>query len=134
MVVPKNANNLSPREKRKTLRALNLIKEKRNGNIKGRTCADGISQRQYLKQDESVDSPTASLESLLVTLLIDAYENRDSAISGVLGAYLQVDFLEGSNNERVLSKLPGEFIDIMCEVNPKHSPNVVFEKEKRYYT
>ena len=53
--------------------AVNLIKEKYDGVLKGRTCADGSRQRKYLKKDESVAWPTAALESLIVTLLIDAY-------------------------------------------------------------
>ena len=54
--------------------AVNLMKEEYNGDLKGNTCADDSKQRQYLIQDESIASPTAALESLFVTLLIDAYE------------------------------------------------------------
>ena len=71
------------------------------------------------------------MESILTKLLIDVYEVRDITISDVPGAYLQADFLEGSINERVLLKLTGEFVDIMCKANPEHLPNIVVEKVKK---
>ena len=131
VVIPTDANTLSIEEKRKALRAINIIKEKRNGTLKGRTCADGSSQRQYLKQDESVASPTASLESILTTLLIDAHEGRDVAIFDVPGAYLQADLNAGDDKERVILKLTGDFVDIMCQVNPEHTVNVIYENGKK---
>ena len=60
-------------DKRKALEAVNLIKEKRHLEIKGRTCADG-RKKKYLKEGESVSSPTVYLEVLLCTLIIDAHK------------------------------------------------------------
>ena len=40
-VRPIDPNTLTSDEKRKALSAVNLIKEKRDGKLKGRTCADG---------------------------------------------------------------------------------------------
>ncbi|KAL7569098.1 hypothetical protein ACA910_016933 [Epithemia clementina (nom. ined.)] len=39
-----DASKLSAAQKRAALRAINVIKEKRNGILKGRACADGHSQ------------------------------------------------------------------------------------------
>jgi len=41
-------------EKRSALEAVNLIKKKRCGKIKGRTCADGSKQKRFLKHGESI--------------------------------------------------------------------------------
>ena len=87
VVVSVDVKTLTPLGK-KALPAVNLIKEKRSGDIKGRTCVNGSKQRRYLKQDESVSSPTAVLESLVATLLIDAYEQRDVAIYDISGVFL----------------------------------------------
>ena len=57
---------------------MNLIKDKRNRIIKGRTCADG-SKKSYLKEVESISSTTVSLEAVFCTLLYDAHEGRDVA-------------------------------------------------------
>ena len=47
-------------------------------------------QRRYLKQHESISSPTAALESLLVKLLIDTHEDIDVGTYDVPRTYLQV--------------------------------------------
>ena len=75
--------------------------------MKDRTCAGGSSQRQYLKQDESVAPPTVSLESILTTLLIDAHEGKDVDIFDVPGTYLQANLNVGDDTERVILKLTG---------------------------
>ena len=62
------------------MEAVNLIAEKRCGKIKGRTCANGSKQSQYVDKMDSFSSPTASLESIITTLMIDSYEGRDVAI------------------------------------------------------
>ena len=131
VVVPTDANTLTDIEKEKALPAVNLIKKKWNGVIKGRSCVDGSKQRKYLKQDESVASPTASLESLFASLLIDAHEGRDVGTYDVPGAYLQARLAPKENNERVLMKLRGTFVDIMCKVNPEHLKNVIYENGKK---
>ena len=80
MVKLVNISTLTPLEKHKALLAVNLIKEKFCGELKGRTCADGSRQHKYLKEDELVVLPTALLESLIMSLLINTYEDRDNSI------------------------------------------------------
>ena len=63
---------LTVEEKKKGPRAINLMKEKRRGKIKGRACADGSVQRVYVPRDEA-SSPTLSLESLLALLITFGY-------------------------------------------------------------
>ena len=72
-----------------------MIKKKKSGVVKGRTCADGSKQHLYLKPGESVASPTVSLEATLTTLMIDIFEDRDIAICDVPGAFLQADMPQG---------------------------------------
>ena len=108
---------MSMEDKRKALNAINLIKEKRDGTIKGRTCADGSKQHLYLKEYESVASPTVSLEGLFTTLLIDVYEGRDVATFDIPGAYLHAEMPE---DKTVILKLKGKFVSIMCEINPEY--------------
>ena len=75
--------------------------------------------------------PTASLESLVTKLLINAYEGRRVATYNTPGAFLQVTLSHNKSNERVLLKLTGDFVDIMCEVNPEHKKNIIYEKGKK---
>ena len=70
------------------LRAIDLIKVKRSGKVKGRTVADGSSQRSYIGKDES-SSPAIHDDSLMASLAIDALEDRDVATVDVAGAFLK---------------------------------------------
>ena len=45
VVAPVGASSLTDLEKRQALQTVNLIKEKYNGEIKGRKCADGSKQK-----------------------------------------------------------------------------------------
>jgi hypothetical protein len=67
------------------LRAINLIKEKRNGRLKGRTVADR-PQRTLCEKSQTA-SPTVSM----LSIVIDAHEGWDVATANVAGAYLKVD-------------------------------------------
>ena len=57
-------------------------------------------------------SPTISNDALFLTMLIDAWEDRDVATTDVDGAYLHADM-----DDYTLLKLEGKSVDIMCEVN-----------------
>ena len=123
-VMPADPKTLSEKNIRESLPAVNLIKENRTGKLKGRTCANGSKQHLYLREDESIASPTVSIESLIATMIIDAFEARDAAIFDVPGAYLHADMPE---DKRVLLILKGQFVDIMCEVNEEQKANVIYE-------
>ena len=73
-IAPIPFDELTDKDMKQALEAVNLIKEKRCGTLKGRTCANGSKQRKYLKDGEDFALPTASLEFILTTLVIDAWE------------------------------------------------------------
>ena len=58
---PIKASSLTPTQRRKALRTINLIKEKRDGVLKGRTCVDGRPQRAYIAKEDA-SSPTMLLD------------------------------------------------------------------------
>jgi hypothetical protein len=106
---------------------VNLISKKRCGKIKGRTCADGRPERNYLPKEESA-SLTISLEALFTTLAIDAHENRAVQTFDMPGAFLQSPLPE---NKTVFMKFKGKFADIMCNVNPEYKDTIFEENGKR---
>ena len=57
-----NNEEFSGKDRKKELEEVNLIKEKRCENIKGRKLENGIQQKSYLKEDESVYSLTCLTE------------------------------------------------------------------------
>ena len=107
-------NTLTKAEKVEALRAINLMKEKRCGTIKGRTVADGRGQcDKYVRHD--VSSPTVSNEGLMMSLIIDAMEGREVATTDVPEAYLHAKM-----DDFTVLKLTGDMVDIFCEMNAKY--------------
>jgi hypothetical protein len=121
---PHHASSLTHEQRKGSLRAVNLIKEKRTGEIKGRTCADGSVQRDLFSKAETT-SPTVSTDALMYTMVIDAKERRDVATADVVGAYLNADM-----DTFTLMKLTGETVDIMVQVDNKYAEYVSIEKGK----
>ena len=115
VVEPITYISLSSKDKKEALEAINLIKEKRDGSIKGRSCTNGAKQRRFLKIDELYSSPTVSNEAFITTAVVDAVERRDVGTADVPGAYLHEEFLK---DKKVILKLTGIFVDIMCRANP----------------
>ena len=130
VVEPVYANTLSPTERIMVMDAVNLIKEKRNGTVKGRTCANGSRQRRYLAVDETVASPTISTEGLLSSFMIDAYESRTVGVFDIPGAYLHAE-MKDKGTDRVILRLRDEFCDYMCEANEKYKEYVMIENGRK---
>ena len=120
-----DASTLSNVEKQQALRAINLIKEKRCGRIKGRTVADGRPQRILYTKEETT-SPTVSTDALMLSIIIDAKEKRDVAVADVEGAYLHADM-----DVFTVLKLEGLDVDIMCEVSKNYKNFVTEERGKK---
>ena len=122
-------SDLTDEDKRtRTLEAVTVVKQKRCGKIKGRTCADGSKQRRYLKEFETVAAPTLSLDGLIGSLLIDVYEERDVVTCDVAGAFLHPDLPPG---KRLFLVLRGQMVDIMCDVSPEYKQHVMIQGGKK---
>ena len=70
---PIDISTLTQSEKRKVVKCMMLLTEKRNGDVKGRAVYNGKPTRAWLNKDEC-SSPTVSMESLCITAIIDALE------------------------------------------------------------
>jgi len=113
-------DKLISNQKRKALRAVNLIKQKRNGTVKRRMCENGAPHRKFVPREEG-RSPTMSLKSLMALLMINAHEKRAVSIFDVPGAYLQT---EPPKSKFVLLLLEGQYVDFMVEINPEYTDGV----------
>jgi hypothetical protein len=76
--------------------------------------ADGRPQQPLYKKHETA-SPTVSTDALLLTVAIDANEERDVAMADVAGAYLKADMTDFD-----LMKFVDESVDILCDMNTKY--------------
>ena len=81
--------------------------------------ADGRKQRMYVPRDDAT-SPTIKLESLLMSLVVDAKENRDVATADIVGAYLLADM-----KDTVIVKLCGEPVGALCKVDDSYKKFVI---------
>ena len=118
---PIQAVDLTKTQQNKALRIINLIKEKRNGRLKGRSVADGRPQRMLYTKDET-SSPTTTPESVFLTTLIDAVEEHHVVVADVTGAYLNADM-----DNFVLIRLTGDDVNMMCAANPNYERFIMME-------
>ena len=114
---PQDPKITSNQEKYRSLRGVKLIKYKQCSKIKGRKCADRSPQITYIPQEEAT-LLTIKLEALFPSLLIDTHEGISLHTFDVPGAYLPASL---PDDKVVHMKLEGEFMDIMCEVNPDYN-------------
>jgi hypothetical protein len=119
---PLNAFEMTDAQKSEALRAISVIKEKRDGSLKGRTCADGSSQQGKFTRAETA-SPTIANDSLFLSIMIDAFERRNVATADVAGAYLHALM-----KHFVSMRFTTWAVDLLCEVNPEFERYVVFER------
>jgi hypothetical protein len=64
---PVKVQDLTVLQRKRALRAITFVKEKRSGKIKGRTVVDGRGQRACIDPDDA-RSPTVCTESLLISM------------------------------------------------------------------
>jgi hypothetical protein len=112
-------------ERQAALPYLMFLKQKRSGKIKGRGCADGRRQKSYSNKEDT-SSPTVSIESVMLTSIIEASEKRDIATVDIPGAFLQADM-----DVIVHMKITGTMVDILVQLQPsKYKKFVLTENEK----
>jgi hypothetical protein len=85
---PMHWSSLTRVQRLMALESQMFLKEKRDGKIKGRTVAGGNKQRDFISKEDA-SSPTVTTESVLLSCIIDAKENRDVAVSDIPNACIQ---------------------------------------------
>lgn len=101
IVAPQDSTKLTPGQKSAALESMMFLKEKRDGSIKWRACADGHKQRETATPGDAA-SPTVLVESVMITAAVEAHEGCDVAVVDVPGAFLSADM-----DEEVLMTLMG---------------------------
>ena len=110
-----------------SLSYLMFLKRKRSGKIKGRGCADGRKQREYITRAES-SSPTVSTPALMATCLLDAIEGRFVATIDIPGAFLQATM-----DDEVYIKFENEMVDVLVGIDPERYGPCVCEYKGRKF-
>ncbi len=125
MFEPQHAQDLSDNDRKKALSLLIFLRQKKNGAVKVRSCANGNPQREHIAKEEAAAS-TVALDLVFLTLTIDVKENREVVTINIPGAFLHAD-----NKDYVIMKMVGTLAELMVKTNPKmYRQYVVLEKER----
>ena len=111
--VPVGVKELTPSERKKAQSSLMFLSEKRDGTVKGRMVYDGRKTRDWLTREDAM-SPTAALESIFLTAVIEAKEERDIMTCDIPNAFIQTemsDIKEGQ--ERIIMKITGVLVGLL---------------------
>ena len=127
---PTSIDKLTPEKMRRALRLIMVVKEKRDGTIKGRGVADGSGQRGFINELDAT-SPTVSTEALMISCAIDAHEERAVLTVDIPGAYL---YCLMDSEEYVF--IEGVLVDLYLNADPSAKNEIVVGKngKKRLYT
>ena len=131
---PVKVESLTTLERQRAMESLIFLTEKRDKSVKARTCANGSTQRAYIPKEEAA-SPTAATDSILVTAVIDAEQERDVMTLDVPNAFVQTKIDQKEGEEKIIMKIRGALVDKLIEICPEqYEEHVVYEgKHKVLY-
>jgi hypothetical protein len=126
---PISVEEMTPLERKRAMESLIFVTEKRDGRMKGRFCANGSTQREYIDRDEAA-SPTASTDSILITGVIDAKQQRDVMTADIPNAFVQTDINAKEKGQRVIMKIRGPLVDLLLEISSEIYSSFVVNEGK----
>ena len=101
-----------------------------DGSVKGRTCANGNLEQGYMQKEEA-NSPTAATESMLITGVIEAKEERDTMTLDIPNASVEASMEKSKVGERVIMKFRGTLVNLLCKIAPEVCVEHVFYENKK---
>ena len=113
MFIPRDLKSLTTEERTRVLSLLIFLKEKGNGDIKSRTCINGVPQRAYIKKVDAA-TPTVMTDSVFITGAVEAYGEQEVATCDFPEAFLHTIMVK-----KVILVLRGEQCKLMVKVNPR---------------
>ena len=123
---PVDPKSLTAAQRREAVNSLIFLIQKRTGEVKTRSCADGSKQRRrpgYKKEDNA--SPTVANEATMLIAAVNAFEGRDMMSIDLPGA-----FLHTLNDEEIFMLLKGPLAELMVLVAPKlYRPYVTYDSK-----
>jgi hypothetical protein len=124
---PKHWRKLSQVQRQTVLESYMFLKQKWDGKIKGRTVAGHNRQGGYISKEDA-SSPTLAMESVLLSCIIDAEEERDVAVVDIPNTFVQTRV----ENEKDIAciKIRGILVDILVEIAPDVYKSYVLKDKK----
>jgi hypothetical protein len=124
-IVPEHPSNLTPKQRWEALKYLMFLNEKWSGVVKGRGCADGHPQCDYLTKEDT-SAPIVSTEALFLTSVVDTREGRKVISVDVSGVFMHCNM-----NELIYVKLEGVMARMMVRINPQRYGPYLAEENGR---
>ena len=115
VLAPKLFSELTREQRARALAYLMFLKRKRDDSIKGRGCADGRPQSEWMSKEDTA-SPTVATLAMILSCMIDAKEGRDVATADIPGAFLQTDYDKGDTHLRI----EGPMLELLTKLEPEH--------------
>jgi hypothetical protein len=111
---------------------LMFLTEKRDKSVKGRMVYNRKPTREWLSREDAA-SPTVALESIMITGVIEAKEQRDVMTCDIPNAFIQALLPKKDLGEdRVVMKITGVHVNMLVDINPElYGPAVVLENRKK---
>jgi hypothetical protein len=100
-------------QKKQVLESHVFLKLKRDGTIKARTVEGGNRQRGFISKEDAT-SPTVATESVLLTAVIDAIEERDVAVVDIPNAFIQTRI--DNEDDMAIIRIGGELVEILVDL------------------
>jgi hypothetical protein len=131
---PLKVKEMKPSERKKVqMIVIMFLTEKRDKSVKGRMVYNGKKPtREWLLQEDAA-SPTAALESIMITGKNKAKKERDVMTCDIPNTFIQA-FLpkKEPGEDRVVIKITGVLVDMLVDINPElYGPAVVLENCKK---
>jgi hypothetical protein len=129
---PLKGKEMKPSKRKKAQIALMFLTEKRDRSVKGRIVYNRKPTRKWLSQEDAA-SPTAALESILITGVIEAKEERDVMTCDIPNVFIQAYLPKKEPGEdRVVMKITGVLVNMLVDINPElYDPAIVLENCKK---
>jgi hypothetical protein len=129
---PLKVKNMKPSERKKAQMALMFLMEKRDKSVKGGMVYNGKPTREWLLCKDAA-SPNAALESIMITGVIEAKDQRDIMTCDIPNTFIQALLPKKDPGEGgVVMKITGVLVDMLVNINPElYGPAVVLENQKK---
>jgi hypothetical protein len=116
---------MSKDDRKYALNYLMFLKRKQTGQVKGRGCADGRKQREYISKEDAT-SPTVAIEAVFLTAVVDAFEGRSVVVVDVPRVFMQADM-----DKIVYVRFNGEMVEMLVKINPIYQQYVTHEQNDK---
>jgi hypothetical protein len=115
-------------EKERAMESFIFLTEKRDETVKARVCANGKARNEHTFLREEASSPTAALEAIITTGVIDAKQKRDVMTLDIPNAFVQRKLaLDG---DKFIMKKRGQLVDILLDLCPGVYDDYVIDEGK----